>query len=166
MKIERLFLWTLLLLFGSLSCAEGKTVEELLSYEPPAGWVKLRGNAELPMRSYVHKGDEKSGLMVSIAINERCRKGLGPKEYAFKNIVRFFGMRDRAVAQAQKAGQRLHKSGFVCKGIKPALSLAATGVHALQIVRPFPNGPIGAAFIHRVAFSDNGICYKLTLQGL
>ena len=143
----------------------GPTVEELISFTPPKGWVGVKAKAETPVRIYIPHESPKAGVRISLAINEKCQPGLGPRQYGFKNIVRFFGMADRAVATAKKEGKTLRRDKFACETFKASFSFENAKMHALKISRPFPYGSAFKAYVFRIAFSDKGVCYRLTLQG-
>ena len=158
-----LLLFLSVLFVGPLHCAE--TVEDLITFTPPKGWVKVKSKPETPVRIYIPHNSPKAGVRVSLAINEKCQPGLGPRQYGFKNIVRFFGMADRAVATAQKEGKTLQRDKFNCETFKASFRFEDAQMHALKISRPFPYGSAFKAYVFRIAFSDKGVCYRLTLQG-
>ena len=115
----------------------GPTVEELISFTPPKGWVGVKAKAETPVRIYIPHESPKAGVRISLAINEKCQPGLGPRQYGFKNIVRFFGMADRAVATAKKEGKTLRRDKFACETFKASFSFEMPKCMPSRLAAPF-----------------------------
>jgi len=90
---------------------------------------------------------------------------MGPVQLTATAAARFHAMGARAVAQSLKKGETLDRSAFKAQTIEPLVKFEGATCSALRLERPFPDGSTYVAVVHRLAFAEQGRCWRLTLQG-